>query len=104
MAENLDDLIAQARDKVSAIISRPKMTEKLLAKPPFRFLHDTVSSITAATGFANGLYNEGELDSAAITEKNAKMAYLDKIFACVGICKASLDSHETMKRFSYFFI
>ena len=84
---NLDELIGLARDKISAIISKPKMTEKLLGKPPFRFLHDTISAITATTGFANGLYNEQELDSAAITDKHAKMAYLDKIFNLVGICK-----------------
>jgi TRAF3-interacting protein 1 len=86
---NLDELVALARDKISAIISKPKMTEKLLSKPPFRFLHDTVSAITQATGFAAGLYNESELDSAAISDKHAKMSYLDKIFNLVGICMVS---------------
>ncbi len=99
---NLDELIAQAKDRVGAIIAKPKMTEKLLAKPPFRFLHDTVTAITAATGFGAGLFNEQELDSAAITDKNAKMAYLDKIFNLVGICKVSGASIIERPRFTLY--
>eukprot|EP00595_Chromulina_sp_UTEXLB2642_P002924 CAMPEP_0196766108 /NCGR_PEP_ID=MMETSP1095-20130614/18631_1 /TAXON_ID=96789 ORGANISM="Chromulina nebulosa, Strain UTEXLB2642" /NCGR_SAMPLE_ID=MMETSP1095 /ASSEMBLY_ACC=CAM_ASM_000446 /LENGTH=658 /DNA_ID=CAMNT_0042126301 /DNA_START=118 /DNA_END=2091 /DNA_ORIENTATION=- len=63
------------------------MSEKLLSKPPFRFLHDTISAIMAVTGFGDGLYNSTELDSAQINDRNTKVAYLDKIFLLVGICK-----------------
>eukprot|EP01039_Chlorochromonas_danica_P014220 gene14220-16572_t len=89
---DLDSLVAEAKAKISALISKPKMAEKLLSKPPFRFLHDTVTAITNATGFGEGLYSSEELDSAAITDKDAKIAYLEKIFLLVGICKgARLD-------------
>jgi TRAF3-interacting protein 1 len=84
---DLDSLIAQSNAAISALISKPKMTDKLLSKPPFRFLHDIVSAITTTTGFAEGLFQAGELDSAAITDKQAKMDYLDKIINFVGICK-----------------
>lgn len=84
---DLDSLVAEAKAKISALISKPKMAEKLLSKPPFRFLHDTVTAITNATGFGEGLYSSEELDSAAITDKDAKIAYLEKIFLLVGICK-----------------
>ena len=83
---DLDGLVARSSAAISALISKPKMTEKLLSKPPFRFLHDIVSAITATTGFAEGLFQGGELDSAGITDKQAKMDYLDKIFNFVGIC------------------
>lgn len=69
------------------LISKPKMTDKLLQKPPFRFLHDTISAVTTTTGYGDSLYGDGELDSAAITDKQAKINYLEKMFNLVGICK-----------------
>eukprot|EP00602_Paraphysomonas_sp_CaronLab_P009121 CAMPEP_0185026164 /NCGR_PEP_ID=MMETSP1103-20130426/10127_1 /TAXON_ID=36769 /ORGANISM="Paraphysomonas bandaiensis, Strain Caron Lab Isolate" /LENGTH=674 /DNA_ID=CAMNT_0027559655 /DNA_START=162 /DNA_END=2186 /DNA_ORIENTATION=+ len=68
------------------------MSEKLLMKPPFRFLHDTITAIINTTGFAEGLYSPEEMDSSNISDKNSKIAYLEKIFAVVGICQgAPLD-------------
>ena len=87
---DLDSLINQAKALMGDLISKPKMNDKLLSKPPFRFLHDTISSVASTTGFGEGLYSDGELDSAAITDKNAKVAYLEKIFNLVGICKVRL--------------
>jgi TRAF3-interacting protein 1 len=89
MMGDLDALVAEAKARIGGVISKPKMTEKLLSKPPFRFLHDIVTAITSTTGFADGLYGPDELDSAAITEKNAKISYLEKIFNLVGICLVS---------------
>jgi hypothetical protein len=65
----------------------PQMSDKLLGKPPFRFLHDVVSAVTAATGFAQGLYDTDMLDSSNITDKSGKIAYLETIFNMVGICR-----------------
>ncbi len=92
---DLDTLIQNAKTSIEAIIQRPKMTEKLLSKPPFRFLHDIISAVTTATGFANGLYDENELASASLTEKNQKLAYLEKIFKMVGICKVTIIRVKT---------
>ena len=89
---DLESLVQQSKDAISALIAKPKMVEKLLSKPPFRFLHDIISAITSTTGFAEGLYTEAELDSAGITDKQAKIDYLEKIFTFIGICKgAPLD-------------
>ena len=59
------------------------MTEKLLCKPPFRYLHDIFTSTLQATGFGNGLYNDAELDGKSITEKDAKIEFLSKLVALV---------------------
>lgn len=75
------------KSKIGALIQKPKMTDKLLGKPPFRFLHDTISAVITTTGFAEGLYSSEEQDSSNITDKNAKIDYLNKIFTCVGLCQ-----------------
>lgn len=77
----------RVKSLMGELISKPKMTDKLLSKPPFRFLHDTISSVVATTGFGEGLYFGSELDSGSIADKDSKIAYLTKIFQFVGICK-----------------
>jgi TRAF3-interacting protein 1 len=67
----------------ASVISRPKMTQKLLEKPPFRFLHDVIMATIAATGYGQGLFSEEECDSANIADKNAKIAFLEKVIGQV---------------------
>ena len=55
------------------------MSQKLLTKPPFRYLHDIFTATCAATGYGQGLYEGAELDAKAITEKDAKIAFLVKL-------------------------
>lgn len=89
MAVDLEAVVLKSKELISGLITKPAMKEKLLSKPPFRFLHDTVSAIVNTTGFGDGLYGGDELDSAAIQDKASKIAYLEKIFNFVGICKVS---------------
>ena len=42
-------------DLFEALIERPKMTEKLLAKPPFKYIFDIITETTKKTGFGNGI-------------------------------------------------
>jgi TRAF3-interacting protein 1 len=55
------------------------MTEKLLSKPPFRYLHDIFIATIGASGFANGLFTDEEMDSKANHEKDAKIQILTKM-------------------------
>ncbi len=65
------------------LIQKPKMTQKLLEKPPFRYLHDIFTSTMQVTGFGDGLYNEAELDAKSITERDPKINFLAKLIALV---------------------
>jgi len=72
-------IVAQTQEIFGALIKKPKMTAKLLNKPPFRFLHDVFSETSKATGFAEGLYEGDELQAGSIKDKESKIAYLQKM-------------------------
>lgn len=86
MGDSIEALIPKTQELLQPLIAKPKLADKLLLKPPFRFLHDIFTALTQATGFAKGLYNDFELDSANMKEKNQKITYLDKMVVCVGQC------------------
>ena len=59
------------------------MNQKLLSKPPFRFIHDIFTATMGATGFGEGLYQGAELDGKSISEKEAKIDFLNKLISLV---------------------
>ena len=59
------------------------MTEKLLSKPPFRYLHDIFTTTMAKTGFGEGLFQGEELNSKGFDDKDSKVAWLVKLIALV---------------------
>lgn len=40
------DIIKETQDALSKYIKKPPLTEKLLKKPPFRYLHDIVNAVS----------------------------------------------------------
>lgn len=68
------------------LIAKPKMSEKLLSKPPFRFLHDVMMAVTDATGFGTDLFDDSEKDGKVLSKasKEEKVAFLEKVKQVVG--------------------
>jgi len=59
------------------------MTEKLLSKPPFRYLHDIFTATTNKTGFGANLFEGDDLNSKSFEDKDSKLAFLVKIITLV---------------------
>ncbi|CBH14958.1 hypothetical protein, conserved [Trypanosoma brucei gambiense DAL972] len=89
--------IEETQSKLGAVISSPKLSEKLLLKPPFRFLHDIVTSFIKATGFPEGLYPEDMLDSANVSDKEKKIQFLSLLIAAVESATGSKVSANPSK-------
>lgn len=72
----------------SSLFEKPKMAQKLLEKPPFKYLFDIIAETTKVTGlnypyvgYAKGLYSAEESDAAFHDSKERKIAYLGKIIS-----------------------
>lgn len=78
MADGSEEWIVATQETLGKLISRPKMTDKYLKKPPFRFLHDIVMEVSKASGFGNGLFTDEEKDAANLSDKSAKVDFLNK--------------------------
>lgn len=47
MADSLNkELVKQVQSSLSKHINKPQLTEKLLNKPPFKFLHDIITNVS----------------------------------------------------------
>ncbi|KAH0956756.1 hypothetical protein HN011_008890 [Eciton burchellii] len=77
------EVIKKTQDLLGKYFKKPPLTEKLLRKPPFRFLHDIITALIKETGFLKGLFTEEELNSDNIKDKEAKLAFLTKLIDVV---------------------
>ncbi|XP_075904582.1 TRAF3-interacting protein 1 isoform X2 [Nelusetta ayraudi] len=71
-------VLKKTQDTLGKVIKKPPLTEKLLCKPPFRYLHDIFCEVIRTTGFMKGLYGENELKSDNVKDKDSKIVFLQK--------------------------
>ena len=56
MASQVDSAVIQrTKDTLGKVIKKPPLTDKLLNRPPFRYLHDIISEVSACGSLSNWL-------------------------------------------------
>ncbi|XP_028176514.1 TRAF3-interacting protein 1 [Ostrinia furnacalis] len=84
MEKELDPVVIKTtQSALGKYVKRPPLTEKLLRKPPFRFLHDIVTCVLKTTGFFEGLFDEEELVSENVKDREHKIVFLNKVITVV---------------------
>ncbi|XP_057321126.1 TRAF3-interacting protein 1 [Microplitis mediator] len=87
----LQEAVKKTQDLLGKYIKKPPLTDKLLKKPPFRFIHDIITSIIKETGFLKNLFTDDELISTNISDKEAKIEYLTKLIDAVKLITGNND-------------
>ncbi|XP_057375237.1 TRAF3-interacting protein 1-like [Daphnia carinata] len=81
-SEEVDSLVIQrTQQKLGKYIQRPHLTDKLLKRPPFRFIHDIITAVINQYGIFENVFTKQELLSENIKEKEDKIAFLQKFIS-----------------------
>ncbi|KAK6759888.1 hypothetical protein RB195_021447 [Necator americanus] len=83
------------RAAFSGLIDKPPLTDHLLARPPFKFILDVVSSTISKTGYLKDQFPSDALNPSKLTDKAAKMAFLDSLIQILN--DGSLDDVKSSK-------
>ncbi|XP_011488257.1 TRAF3-interacting protein 1 isoform X2 [Oryzias latipes] len=78
-------VVKKTQETLGKVIKKPPLMEKLLSKPPFRYLHDIFMEVIRTTGFLKGLYEENEMKSDNVNGKEARMSFLQKAIDVVAL-------------------
>ncbi|XP_037808735.1 TRAF3-interacting protein 1 [Lucilia sericata] len=98
MADELNPaIIKRTQETLGKYVKKPSLTEKLLKKPPFRFLHDVFSVVIRDTGCFDGLYTPEELTYENIKDRDDKMKFLQKMIDVVRLTTGSSLAVRTSK-------
>ncbi|XP_030341426.1 TRAF3-interacting protein 1 isoform X14 [Strigops habroptila] len=76
-------VLRRTQESLGRVIRKPPLTDRLLSKPPFRYLHDVITEVIRVTGFMKGLYTDFELKSDNVKDKDAKISFLQKAIDAV---------------------
>jgi TRAF3-interacting protein 1 len=77
----MEEEIGKTQKMLGSLITSPVLTEKLLLKPPLRFLHDVFVALLTERGLMTGLFDEDEVAWKAnvANDKDAKAFFIAKV-------------------------
>ena len=79
------------------IITKPKLVEKYLSKPPPKYIYDIIVNTMEVTQFPKGLYSDSELDPEKFKNDQFKNERMDFIQKAVDITKIVLKEKIDVK-------
>uniref|UniRef100_A0A1I8AET8 TRAF3-interacting protein 1 n=1 Tax=Steinernema glaseri TaxID=37863 RepID=A0A1I8AET8_9BILA len=69
----------RTQELFAPLITKPPLTDQLLQRPPFKFIADIVAATVQNTEYLRELYGNDQLDSSKITDKTAKINFLQNL-------------------------
>ncbi|RKP18874.1 hypothetical protein ROZALSC1DRAFT_29471 [Rozella allomycis CSF55] len=79
----MNKTIENTKKALAPLVKQTPLTDKLLSRPPFKYLHNLITEIITRTNYANDIFSPDELVAENITEKESKIAFLNKIISRV---------------------
>lgn len=79
---DLNESIALTQQLLGSLITKPKLSSKLLAKAPVKFLRDIFVEVMHVTGFGRGIFSDEELENCWST-RDAKLSFLSALLHLV---------------------
>ena len=86
----MGDFWKATSEMFGGLIDKPRMTEKLLLKPPFKYIFDIIMETIKKTGCGNGtfidylgLFTGPEMNADFYSDRDKKIAYLQKVIKLV---------------------
>jgi len=75
------------KEKLGKLISKPKLKDERLAKPPFAFIHDICTSIRKETGFLEGIWSDEKLNrkNECFRGKKVKASFLKELILAIEV-------------------
>ena len=87
----LEAAVKRTQTTLGSIVKTPVLTDKHLARPPFRFIFDIVAEVTAQTGFL-----AGELPGMP-TDKPGRVEYLTALISLVNAARSGAVDADPLK-------
>lgn len=92
----MGDYWKETAQMFGSLFEKPPMKEKLLMKPPFKYLFDIVHETIKGTGFFEGLYSPEELNEKYYDSREKKVLFLQKVMeVSKSVTKESIEARTS---------